>query len=656
MQLNQKRLGQTLLFTVIAVQSATTLWAQPIPENAPPVAAADVVIPISEEEVTDRTVVVTATLDPTSMEATATSTTVVTRQDLEARQVRSVAEAIRLSPGVVIAANGSPGQTSGLFIRGAKTQNNLVRLNGRRLPFNLAGAFNLEDLSTSNVERIEVSRGPLSAVHGGPAIGGVINIITRDGRDELDSFSGSISAEGGSYQTFAAAVEARAAYGPWDFSAGYDRFDSDFQRDNNQYRRNNLLGSTGVQITEAVYADLMVYYNTTDAGSPNAVNSPSLNANLERETWLISPAVTVEMTEWWTQTTYYSHAQSRQVATGFNPSFGTNFGQDNRIQVDTDEVETKGTFQVAENWNITAGSSVSSERYYRVINLPNQFNTPTTPAGTRDINDTRTNVGLFLETQWQPLEGWNLIGNVRWDHYSDFDEPLTWRIGTSYEVPTVGTIVHANYATAYAPPTPQDVATVFGGVANLSAETSAGWEAGITQPLWDGKIEIFGTYFHNDVQDLIEFRTGPGGGFIPFNIGKATLEGVETGIKVAWIPEVELQLNYTYLTAEDEDAATRLIRRPRHLFNGQLTVFPVEQVTISLDWTWAVGREDNNPATFTRQDNEDYLLMRVAAAWQICDNVKVFGRIENLTNDQYQEVLGFPALDQAAYGGVEVMF
>jgi len=291
-----------------------------------------------------------------------------------------------------------------------------------------------------------------------------------------------------------------------------------------------------------------------------------------------------------------------------------------------------------------------------VINVPNQFVTPVAPPGTKDINDSRTNYGFFLETQWQPLEGWNLIGNVRWDHYSDFDEPLTWRIGSSYEIPSLQTVVHANYATSYAPPTPQDVATVFGGVPNLEAETSAGWEAGITQPFFDGKIEIFGTYFHNDVQDLIEFRSAGGGRFIPFNIGEATLEGVETGMKVRWIPEVELMMNYTYVTAEDEDAGTRLVRRPRHRFNGQLSVFPIETVSVSMNWTWAVGREDNNPATFVRQDAEDYLLMRLAAAWQVSEHVKVFGRIENLTNDQYQEVLGFPALDQAAYGGVEVSF
>ncbi|NJL19464.1 MAG: TonB-dependent receptor [Bdellovibrionaceae bacterium] len=231
-----------------------------------------------------------------------------------------------------------------------------------------------------------------------------------------------------------------------------------------------------------------------------------------------------EITDWWTQKAWYAHSQLRQVAEEFPPFFGFNFGQDNRIQVDTDEVESQGNFfQLAENWSATVGGTFASERYYRVIDVPNEFAFPAVPAGTTDIEDTRTQAGVFGEMLWEPLPGWHLVGNLRYDHYSDFDDPITWRVGSSYRVEQTGTVIHANYGTAFAPPAPQDVATAFGGLSGLEAERSRGYEAGITQPFAEGRIEAFATWFHQDVRDLIEFRP-VGFEFIPFNIGEATLE------------------------------------------------------------------------------------------------------------------------------------
>jgi vitamin B12 transporter len=610
----------------------------------------------------DRTVVVTASVGEGDEVATASRVTVLDREYIESNQFRSVADLIRQVPGVAVAQNGTPGQTIGLFIRGAKTSNNTLKINGRRLPYNLAGSFNLEDFSLDNVERIEVARGPLSAVHGGTAIGGVINIVTRTGQD-VDKVGGSVRFEGGSYHTFSEAVALRGAQGPLDFSIEASRFDSKFQRDNNETRKTTLSANVGYDISDQVRFDVQGLYLINDVGAPNNTTINNASANVYRELWMISPGLHLEPFEWWHHNFIFTHSESRQIATEFPPAVNffappptLNFGQNNNIQVDTDEFSTTGTWWPSEIWEISAGFNLTGERYFRIIDIENEFAFPVTPAGTRDIFDTRTNLGTYLEMKLEPVTGWHWIGNVRYDHYSDFEDPVTWRIGQSYQIPTLDTIVHANYGTAFAPPTPQDQAAVFFGNSNLQPEYSCGWEVGLTQSLFGGRAEIQATYFHNEVEDLILLDAF----FVPQNVGQALLEGVETSLFIQWTETLSSQFAYTYLTAENQTNGQRLVRRPRHAMQGDMRWIPVDWLTLSSAFSYLMEREDGFATSvqgpFNLVDLEDYFLMRLAITAQVNEHLKVFGRIENVTNDQYSEVAGFPALDQALYGGLEVIF
>lgn len=618
----------------------------------------------SQEEETgaDRTVVVTASVGEGESVTTASRVTVLDREYIEANQFRTVADIIRQVPGVAVAQNGSPGQTIGLFIRGAKTSNNTIKINGRRLPYNLAGSFNLEDFSLDNVERIEVARGPLSSVHGGTAIGGVVNIVTRTGRG-LDRPEGSVRFEGGSYQTFSEAVAARGASGPLDFSVEASRFDSSYQRANNEARKTNLSAHAGYEFSDKAYFDIQGLYLISDIGAPDntTINNPA--ANVYRELWMISPGLHLDPFEWWHHNFIYTHSQSSQTAEEFPPAVNffpppatLNFGQNNLIYVQTDEFTSTGTWRPSEIWEISAGFNLSHERFYRQINIENAFTFPATPAGTQDIQDSRTNVGAFLEMKLEPLIGWHWIGNVRYDHYSDFEDPVTWRIGQSYTIPEWETVLHANYGTAFAPPTPQDQATVFFGNPQLQPEYSQGWEVGITQPLFDGRAEVEVTYFRNEVQDLILLDAF----FVPQNVGEALLEGIETSLVVQWTETLTSRLAYTYLTAENQTNGQRLVRRPRHTLQGDVGWTPVEWLNISSAFTYVQDREDGFATAvqgpFTITDLEDYFLARLAVRAEINEHLAVFGRIENLINDQYNEVAGFPALDQAFYGGLEIRY
>lgn len=607
----------------------------PPPSNSP--STEEESPPVEKPSDPDRIVVVTATRTETPLEKSTASVTVIDRATLEARQYRTVAEAVRTVPGLSLAQNGAPGQVTGVFTRGSKTSDTLVLVDGRRLPFNLAGSYSLETLPLDNVERIEVARGPLSSVQGGASSGGVINIITRGGRG-LEKPEHELTFEAGSYGTFREIAASRGAWGPLDYSVEASRLDAEYQRGNNQTRQTALSARPGVQITRDLYADLLFIYNLADIGTPGSRFTNDPDDNLLRETWMISPRLEWDITEWWSQSLVYSHAQQRQAATGFTGFFNPS----NRIQIDTDQVDVQSTFRPFDVWTLTAGASVTDSRYYRVND---------SAGGIVDVENNITTTGLFLGSQWDILENWRLDGALRFDHNSDFGNPVTWRIGSVYEVPHLLTRVHAAYGTAFSPPTPQDIAPVFFGNPNLRPERTQGYEVGLTQPLWEDRISIGATYFRNRSRNQIIFDLSS---FSLQNIGLATSEGWEIALTARPHETLDLSLNYTNTNALNRSAGTRLVRRPMHEVDATATWRPIPTVALSGGLTWVADREDF--IGFSQGTMEDYLVCRFALAWDVHRHLQLFGRVENLTGKDYEEVFGFPALDTGLYAGLKARF
>lgn len=612
--------------------------ASPQTEAPSPNPSPDADAPTGDEKPAkdDRVVVVTATRTETELEKSTASATVVDRGEIEARQYRNVAEAVGQSAGVTLASTGTPGQSAGVFTRGTKTSDTLVLVDGRRLPFNLAGSYNLENFTLDNVDRIEVVRGPLSSAQGGSANGGVINIITRGGKG-LEKPEHTVSFEGGSFQTFREIATSRGAFGPFDYSIETSRLDTENQRDNNQYRQNSLSAKPGVQISRDVYADMLFLYNNADIGTPGAIQTNDPDDNLVRETSLISPRVTWDTTEWWQQSVVYSHAQQRQAATGFTGFFNPS----NRIQIDTDQLDYQSTFKPFDVWTLVAGGSLVDSRYYRYNDQASMI----------DVQNNITTTAVFLQSQWDVLDNWRLDSAVRLDHNSDFGNPVTWRVGTLYRVPRLGSKIHASYGTAFSAPTPQDIAASLFGNPDVKAEKSQGYEAGIEQPFWEERVSIGATYFHNRSTNQIIFDPAT---FVLSNIGLATNEGWEITLKARPCNQVDLVFNYTNLNALDRTNAVRLVRRPMHKIDASVAYRPIPAVTLTGGLTYVADREDY--VGFNQAAIEDYFVTRLTASWDINPHVQLFGRIENLNGDQYEEVYGFPALDTGVYAGVKATY
>jgi vitamin B12 transporter len=577
--------------------------------------------------------VVTATKTETEADKTASSITVIDRAKIEQEQYRLLADALRLVPGMTVINPGVTGNVATVLTRGTATKDTMLLIDGRPMPYNLAGSFNLETMALDNVERVEVLRGPAASLYGGRTMGGVINVITRSGRG-LEKPETTAFFEAGSYGTFREGISTLGAAGDLDWGFEASRTDIQGQRINSQYQQSNAAGKIGYQIAEDLRFDLDLRYYTADVGVPGSTAVNDSDNHLLTEFWSISPRLIWDTTENWRQTLTFSHSQFRQVATGFTGLFETN----NRVSSRSDWLEYQSTVKVLEDWTLTAGAWFQDQNITRYNDS----------AQVLDIDQNQTNWALFLQSQAEVLPGLNLLGGLRYDSFSDFEEAVTWRAGISYRVPVLKTLLHANYGTAYTPPTPQDLTPVFGGNPNLlDPERSRGYEIGIEQPLLDNQLLLHATWFRNDIEDTYQYLPPF---FIPTAVGEATTSGVESGIQ--WTPcqSFSANLNYTYLDATDDTNDARLVRRPRHSINGGITVKPHNDVTVSLSAAYVIDREDFTAAG--QADVEDFLNVRLSATW----NVEVFGRIENLLGDQYEEIPGFPALDTGAYAGVKLRF
>lgn len=592
-------------------------------------------------------VVITATKTETERWRTASSVTVIDRQRIEEQQYKLVPDALRQVPGLTIAGRGTPGSVNGIFLRGTNSDQTLVIIDGRPVPANLAGLYNIETMTLDNVERIEVLRGPAASLYGGKTLGGVINIITRSGKG-LKKPETSLSFEAGSYGSFRESLGTRGAAGIFDWSLELSRQDTQGYRINSQFQLSNVAAKFGAQLADTLRFDVDLRYYSADVGAPGAATGFGANdpdAHVLSEYWSISPRIVWETNDRWTQTLTYQFGNFRQASTNFN--FG---GGNNRITSRNHFFEYQSVFKATDKWTITAGAWLQDIGYSRFNDdAPGLFN----PGGqSYDVDQAETNWALYLQSQAEILTGWNINTGIRRDTYSDFQDATTWRVGTSWLVPWTQTVLHANYGTAFAPASPQNrEAALFGDPTFIRPEKSKGLEFGIEQPFANKKGSVSLTYFRNSIENLIVFLPP----FGPLQqINNARTSGLEAAFSYQPSTRYGFTAQYTYLDANDLTAGVRLVRRPRHTLSGDAWVKPVEKFRLGIGAIYLIDREDGFGAA--QADVEDYLRLRLTASYQLTPNVELFARVENLLGEKYSEVLGYPAMRTGAYGGFRIRF
>jgi vitamin B12 transporter len=602
----------------------------------------------SPSEAEAEPVVVSATRFDIPLDQSPASVSVITSEDLEQKQIERVSDALREVPGLSIVQTGTAGQLTSVFTRGLRSEHTQILLDGIPINQGLQGAFNFADLTTDDIDRIEVVRGPQSTLYGPRALAGVIQIFTKQGAGPPGI---TLSAEGGSYDSFRESIQSDGKIDQFDYSIGASRVDTDNARPNNQYRNSAAIANIGWSPNDRLRISSLFTYSVSDTGNPNTIFDPRPIDNFLTERWLVAPHLDWKATDWWQHKLIFAYDHERQL----NDPNQDGFLGPTRALFERTTIDYQNDLRAASWLVLTSGF------FYSRVNAGQERPFVSQAFGPQPtfVSDHTEETAGFLQATVTPIDDLIFVAGGRFDHFNQFGGVWTYRFAGSYKIEKTNTTLHSSVATGFSPPSSQD--KIFGNNFGLKPERDLGWDIGIRQELWSrggGSVIIGATYFHNDLSNVIGFN----GLFETLNLGAARTQGLEAELRAQPIADLIFTASYTYLDAEKTSSAdisqlqgARLPRRPRNEVYVSASYLFCKRLRMVIEGKFVNAREELNFGG-PNFDIEDYSFVNIAAEYEVNPHLSIFGRIDNLTNEHYAEVFGFPALGRAAYGGVKVQF
>jgi vitamin B12 transporter len=607
--------------------------------------------------------VVTATRIPTPIDAVPMAVTVIRGDALREQGIRTVAEALRAVPGANVVATDSYGSVTSLFLRGGESDHVKVLIDGvpQTGPNGPGGAYDFANLTTDNVDRIEIVRGPVSTLYGSDAVTGVVQIFTRIGRGATH---GSVGVDGGTYGTSAV----HGWMGGGNERAGYSLGVSSLSSDglypfNNHYRNEVVTGRARFrpdQRTDAAlsfrYGDALYHFPTDGSGDTVSHNQhqlergPSVGLDLGR---VLSDRVDALLTGTWRRSNY-------QYAIAPNgPSDTTTFPYSSSDWVTRTAVDGRTNIRAAGQSTVTLGAAFDHEAMEG-----------TTVGAPHSRNDG----AVYAQLVTSPERPVNAMVGLRLDDNQRYGRYATYRVGTVVHVAS-RTRAIASIGTAFKEPTFfQNFATGFvHGNPDLRPEHSLNWEVGLEHAFARGAFTARATYFDQHFRDLIDYN-GADTTINYFNVPGSLARGVELTTDGDLGAGIHMTTAYTYLHTAVTKAGTAtgptalfvpgepLIRRPEHSGSLGLTYRVPARGTVSLTALYTGEREDIDFATFTRATLPSYTRLDLATHVDVrqphgaTPGLTLSLRIENVLDHAYQEVKNFPARRRTLLFGGEVRF
>src|SRR5438552_3307158 len=502
----------------------------------------------SPNEAEAEAVVVSATRFDVPLDQSPSSVSVITSQDIEQKQIQRVSDALREVPGLSVVQTGTAGQLTSVFMRGLPSEDVQVLLDGIPINQGLSGAMNFADFTTDDIDRIEVVRGPQSTIYGPRALAGVIQIFTKQGTGTPGAM---VAAEGGSYDSFREWGQSDGKIGDFDYSISGSRFDTENPRPNNNYRNTAGIADLGWSPNDQLRIGSLFTYSVSDTGNPNTIFDPRHIDHFLTERWLIGPHIDWRPTDWWDHKFIFSYDHERQVNDPNEDGFvGPTRALFERTQVDYQN-----------NLRPTSWLTLTSGFFYSRVDAGQER--PFVLFGPTFVSDLTEEVAGFVQTTLTPIEDLIVVAGGRFDDFNQFGGVWTYRFAGSYKIEKTNTTLHSSVGTGFSPPSSQD--KIFGNNFGLKPERDLGWDIGIRQELWNGRVSFGPTYFHNDLSNLIGFN----GLFQTLDLGAAETQGLEVELRSQPITDLVFTASYTYLDAEKTSSkdisqfqGARLPRRP----------------------------------------------------------------------------------------------
>jgi vitamin B12 transporter len=595
-----------------------------------------------------QTIVISATRIPTPELELASSVTVVTADDIAARQERTFAAVLKDIPGLNVVQQGGPGAETSVFMRGTNSNHTKVLVDGIDVsdPSNANAAFDFGQLLTQDIERVEVLRGPQSGLYGSDAIGGVINVITKAGSGPMKL---SASVEGGTFDSFNQTAGVSGSQQALHYNANVAHLHSGStpvtpldllapgeQRHNDYYDNFTVSSKLGFDLTPDFDLGLVTRYTNT-------------HLHYTGEDYNAFPALPAAQQSASDTDEYYGRASAHLVSLegGLNQTLGVAFTRNRTATLQPQIAESLNTGErVKLDWQGAVRVSSAQSVLLGLEDARDEISAP--------ISASMRIASAYVELQSHLGEHWFSALNARYDDNDRFGSKLTYRIAPTWVSSESGTKLKASVGSGFKAPTLgelfQSFPPFFFANPDLKPESSVGYDLGIEQGLGGGGVRIGATWFYNRIRDLI---TTDVTGTTYANVGRASTDGVESFVAYQPVRQLSLRLDYTYTQATDDVLHEELLRRPKHKGNLNATwrasdalLLNASVLTVS---SWVDGNRD---FSIPRLDAPGYTTVNLAASFDLSRQWAVFGRIDNLLDRHYENPVGFLQPGIAVFAGI----
>jgi vitamin B12 transporter len=610
-------------------------------------------------------IVVTATKMETPGREVASSLTVITAQELVRTRRTTVLDALWDVIGLSVIQNGGTGSAASVSVRGANNEHTLVLLDGLPLndPINPSRSYDLAHLSLSQVERVEILRGPQSPLYGADAMGGVINIITRKGQGPPRLV---LTGSAGNYGTVGGDVGLSGSTGRVDYSLGLsglstegisaasDRYPGNTEKDG--YRNFSLSGRFGYAIRRNLDLDIMVRtvsdrteidnFGGPDGDDPNSVQhyASTLARALVRGLFL-------------------GNHWEQKLAVSW-------IGSDRRLLNPPDDAHPaaseSGTYEsglVHLDWQNNLFLSPSQTLSAGVEFAREQGRSDYTSSGPSGSFESsfpseRAQVaGFYIQDQWKVRNAFFLTTGARLDVHSRTGASLTWRVAPAFLIERTQTRFRATVGTGFKSPSLYQLfapPTAWGPIGNigLRPEHVTGWDAGADQDVLGGRLRFGLTYFVNDFRNLIDFDYLQG----YVNIGRARTRGVEASLEAR--PQgpdslFSVRATYTRLAARDLVSGEGLLRRPHDKFCADVWARLGKRLDLAASLLVTGQRTDRDFSAYPYPTVAlpGYLLLNAVVSTSVSRSLDLYVRLDNILNTRYEMISGYGTYGLAVTAG-----
>jgi len=577
------------------------------------------------EEQSLEPMVVVETRRPQPLSEASPWVTRISGDDLEQRQVYNLADALRSVPGMAVVRTGQIGSQTSLFSRGAQSDHVTFLYEGRKLNGGFSGTYNLGQLSLTGVSSVEVLRGSSSVQYGAEGIGGAVMLRGQTGEEQLNWVM-----EGGSNHSLFNRMHYGFDQSGWAGSVSTSLETTDNEQPHSQFDNQSGMFHLSRQVSQNLKIDLFGMGTMSDVNYPGNNKSaffPIEDQYQEIEGFLVSPGINFYLGDWEIKT-FYSFSEDNLI--------GKDSFSDTTYQADTNSLDFQINGALSESVQVTLGGLYEKNSFFKKENSSNLV----------DIDKKADSEGAFALSTFSPSEDFSVTLGIRQDNFSDYGTASTWSALLEKNL-VENIILVSRYSTSFSPPQANDLYGMWGNP-NLKPEEADAWEVGVTASP-NEMINLRVSYFDTRYTNLIEWS-----GSSTANVGIARTKGVESSVEAVQ-GNYSSRFSFSYLDAVNSNTDQRLLRRPRILGNF-VVQYANDMSSLGLGLKFVHDVLDIDGGNFSTIEGDDYAIVRLFADYQISEGIKLFGRIENMMDEDYEEVDGYPALGRAVYTGLGFSF